>query len=370
MFETVLLIFAALLAWAYVFLILYILRIWNSQKEFLSSDIGVHSDIKLSILMAARNEAKNIAACLDSILSNENVPEVLIVNDHSEDNTVEIVGQYSSRGVRLLNLPEGSGGKKSALSYGLSHCSGDYVLQLDADVLVPADYINTLKNFIADTEADFIAAPVEIGSDGSLLESFQMLDYAGMMMVTQAGIVSGSWHIANGANMIYKRDMMKFEDNGMASGDDVFGIQYIRQQGGKLAFLKSKDCIARTQAISEFSELYQQRLRWSTKNKHMPGAKMLLMMSTVFAAHVMIFVYLALVIFSENTIFVNLLLHHTVLIFLIDYILLKTADRFFNLKEGMSSYLAAKSMHAIYISAIGILGIFVKNYDWKGRSLR
>ena len=93
-------------------------------------------------------------------------------------------------------------------------------------------------------------------------------------------------------------------------------------------------------------------------------------MSTVFAAHVMIFVYLALVIFSENTIFVNLLLHHTVLIFLIDYILLKTAARFFNLKEGMSSYLAAKSMHAIYISAIGILGIFVKNYDWKGRSLR
>lgn len=163
---------------------------------------------------------------------------------------------------------------------------------------------------------------------------------------------------------------MKFENNGLASGDDVFGIQYIQQKGGKLAFLKSKDCIARTQAISEFSELYQQRLRWSTKNKHIPGIKMLLMMSIVFAAHLMIFVYLSLVIFTDNTIFVNLLLHHTVLIFLIDYILLKTAARFFNLKEAMSSFLAAKSMHTIYISALGILGLFVKNYDWKGRSLR
>ena len=77
----------------YVLLMLTYLRGWMKQKTFdLPAD---HRPVTfISVIIPARNESRNIRACIGSILAQEyprELYEVIVVDDHSTDNTAEIV---------------------------------------------------------------------------------------------------------------------------------------------------------------------------------------------------------------------------------------------------------------------------------------
>ncbi|MGC8794797.1 MAG: glycosyltransferase family 2 protein [Bryobacteraceae bacterium] len=95
----------------------------------------------VSVLIPARNEADNLPRCLQSLLSQEPVAEVLVYDDHSEDATAEIVRGFARRDprVRLLEpqpLPSGWTGKTSACQMLARAASCPWLLFLDADVFV------------------------------------------------------------------------------------------------------------------------------------------------------------------------------------------------------------------------------------------
>ena len=103
---------------------------------------GQRSNPLLSIMIPARNEEINIQECLESVLNcrTDSIDiEVLVMNDHSEDNTVaqiEKVMQQDKR-VRLFHsepLPEGWMGKSYACHQLVQHAQGDWWLFIDADV--------------------------------------------------------------------------------------------------------------------------------------------------------------------------------------------------------------------------------------------
>ncbi len=94
----------------------------------------------LSILIPARNEERNIGACLETILS-QDYPnlEVLVYDDHSTDQTAEVVRKIQRKDprVRLLPtvpLPPGWAGKTHACAQLAEAARGEYLLFLDADV--------------------------------------------------------------------------------------------------------------------------------------------------------------------------------------------------------------------------------------------
>lgn len=97
---------------------------------------------KLSILVPARNESRNIEGCLSSILScdasNMDV-EVLVLNDHSTDDTetrIRAISGHDER-VRLINgeeLPSGWMGKSHACHQLAQQAEGEWLLFIDADV--------------------------------------------------------------------------------------------------------------------------------------------------------------------------------------------------------------------------------------------
>jgi glycosyltransferase involved in cell wall biosynthesis len=94
----------------------------------------------VSILIPARNEAGNIAECLDHALGQFEVKvEVLVMDDGSTDGTAEIVRRYAARDerVRLLEappLPEGWSGKMHACAQLAAAARGTHFLFIDADV--------------------------------------------------------------------------------------------------------------------------------------------------------------------------------------------------------------------------------------------
>lgn len=95
-------------------------------------------DKTLSIIIPARNEAKNIPILLDSLKKQTVLPkEILVVNDDSTDDTEEIATQYGAQVVTFRGEKDGWVGKSAGSWLGAKQATGDYLLFLDADIFLP-----------------------------------------------------------------------------------------------------------------------------------------------------------------------------------------------------------------------------------------
>ncbi|HMD43123.1 MAG TPA: glycosyltransferase [Candidatus Acidoferrum sp.] len=94
----------------------------------------------ISAIVPARNEEAVIAECVGSLVQQQEIAEILVIDDQSQDRTAEIVRELTKKyaRVRLIEsaqLPFGWVGKNHAVSLGAREAKGGWLLFTDADVL-------------------------------------------------------------------------------------------------------------------------------------------------------------------------------------------------------------------------------------------
>ena len=131
----------------------------------------------VTVCIPARNEERNIEACVRSLLgsAHENI-EVLVYDDESTDYTGEILRGLCAEDNRVrivptVPLPEGWNGKQHACFRMSEAARGDWLLFTDADVRFEPDAIGAGLAFASKREADLVSTfPRQIvGSIGELL---------------------------------------------------------------------------------------------------------------------------------------------------------------------------------------------------------
>ena len=96
----------------------------------------------VSVIIPCYNQEKYLSETVQSVIASDYRPlEIIIVNDGSEDNSIEVAlqleKQYSE--IRLIN--QANGGVAKARNTGIDAASGKYILPLDGDDLISKEYI-------------------------------------------------------------------------------------------------------------------------------------------------------------------------------------------------------------------------------------
>ena len=364
-----------LISSTYCGLLIYLIHVWNKINNYVIPQSRNY--LPLSIVIAARNESNNINSCLSSIIKAAKVYpgqiQVIVIDDHSKDETVSIVESFASDNIELIQLKDHlttpiNAYKKAAISLGIQKAAYTYIIQLDADIVIPQKYFNSINSGLQNTKADFLAGPVHFRGEG-YFSAFQSLDMLGMLGVIAVGIESGHWFMANGANMIYKKGIFTFDNNDFASGDDVFAIQQVFQSGKQINFLKCQQAAVSTNTEPKIKDFLSQRLRWATKNKMMKSNKMLAMMSIPFINSLILLGHLVVLLFWRE-IALAMLAFHFSLKGMIDFIYLSKLSEDLEYPFSPKEFWYASLLTPVYLSAVGLMSLVVKKYTWKGRRVK
>jgi cellulose synthase/poly-beta-1,6-N-acetylglucosamine synthase-like glycosyltransferase len=377
----------------YALLILYYHWLWDhiptgkkapsGNPETVTAGSGevarVHS-LTVSVIIPARNEARHIGDCLESIL-HQSYPaallEVIVVNDFSTDQTASLAEGADDR-VRLLNLADYTdehslqAHKKKAIETGISQASGELIVCTDADCTAEPEWIETLVRTFSDNQYQILAAPVKISTDGSLLSIFQALDFISLQGITGAALSKNLYPLCNGANLAYRRaafyavDGFKNIDH-IASGDDMLLMAKMQDRfPGKAGYLKDRRAIVTTAAADNLNAFFQQRIRWASKISHYGHSATFITLSLVYVLNVCLLL-LFLLSFRYET-------WHWLVTFLIlktfaEYFFVSKVAGFFQQRSLMSWFILCQPLHILYTVAAGSFGAFGK-YRWKGRVMR
>ena len=358
----------------YAILILFYRSGWNELEIF--SPGQQQPTLKISVIIAARNEEDNIGKLLDSIdlqTYPKHLFEVIVVDDHSDDNTATIAGSFPFVKLLKLQFDNINSYKKKAIETGIAAASGDLVVITDADCIVQPGWLWTMAAFKENTNAVFIAAPVVIENKPTLLQTFQSLDFLVLQGITAASVQKRFHNMCNGANLGYERKAF-IEVTGfsgidqIASGDDMLLMQKIaRRFPGQISYLLSKEAIVATQPTKTWKEFFNQRIRWASKATNYNDIKIF---SALFLVYFFNCALLALFIagFWRPYLWTGLLVIMLGKI-VVELILIYPVARFYNQERLLKIFPFYQPLHIVYTVIAGWLGTF-GSFEWKGRTVK
>lgn len=102
---------------------------------------------KISILIPAKNAAKYLEDCINSIIEQTETDwECIIINDNSTDETLAILENYAQKDARITVYSNPKSGVITALQLAYIKCSGTFIHRMDADDIMPKQKLEILKN--------------------------------------------------------------------------------------------------------------------------------------------------------------------------------------------------------------------------------
>jgi biofilm PGA synthesis N-glycosyltransferase PgaC len=253
----------------YFLVLLGVLRNLRKAKPFKTEGIAT---VNVSVVIACRNEEKNIPELLSCLYSQDYVHdffEVIIIDDRSTDNTSIAASAHKEiKNLKIIRNP--SKGKKSAIKAGVDAASGDLIITTDADCRPGKRWISTIAAFFCSTKPDMIIAPVQLESKPGFFGRFRELEFLSLQGVTAGTALSGNPVMCNGANLAFTKEAyLRHSDNmhnEISSGDDIFFLHSLKKDpDSKILWLSSIDGIVTTSHTSTLASFFNQRARWISK---------------------------------------------------------------------------------------------------------
>ncbi|HUV38294.1 MAG TPA: glycosyltransferase family 2 protein [Planctomycetota bacterium] len=201
----------------------------------------------VSVIIPARNEARNIRRTLDALLV-QHYPrfEVIVADDRSNDETPGIVGDVAARDkrvrlIKISELPEGWTGKNHALWRAQQDARGELLLFLDADVALDPGALAVLVADLLDHHVDMLSTLLRLDSHSFWEKSIRVVLGSILMVrhpLRQVNDPRSTVAFANGQLILIRSDVYR-EIGGHASVksillEDVALAHEVKRRGKRL----------------------------------------------------------------------------------------------------------------------------------------
>ena len=177
--------------------------------------------MKLSIIIPIYNAEKYIEQCLNTITNEiDSSVEVILVNDGSTDNSLEICKKYSSKNIKVFNNK--NKGVSFSRNFGLSKASGKWIMFVDADDLLVKGWKKAINAYF-NKKADLVFFSKNI--DKKVYSKEEMLSYITNYKKNRL-FFSSVW------SKLYSRDFLeknnlKFDEKLINGEDMIFNIECV-----------------------------------------------------------------------------------------------------------------------------------------------
>lgn len=389
----IILIFTAFLIFCYCCLLIYYRIGWKAISDFVPITKGdEHFNTFITVIVPVRNEEENILSIINAI-QNQEYPsrlfEIIIVDDHSTDDTIKLASPFVSDHLQLISINEQSDEnnfvayKKRAIEMGIEMAKGTLIITTDADCTMKTTWLKTIAAYYELYHPEMIVMPVSIKSNNSFLETFQSLDFMSLQGITAAAVYKKIHGMCNGANLAYTKkvfyEVNRFKGiDHIASGDDMLLMHKIsKKHKDRIHYLKSKEVIVETQAEKSISDFINQRIRWASKADKYEDKSLLPVLFLVYLVNVILLFSLGSLFFGRfifniqhssfniSKIFLIFLLIKTV----VELLFLYPVSRFFGKQQMLWLFPLFQPFHILYTVIAGWFGKF-GTYHWKGRKLK
>ena len=369
-------VFIGILAVTAIFYAVFEIRLFRALGTVRAGDAHPEKLPKVSVLIAARNEEKDIAAMLDSVLSQDYAGEfeVWVADDRSTDSTPAILAEYAGKDGRLRvltirNLEKGRSAKKNAISRMIAQASGEILLLTDADCKVLPTWISGMvREFEPGIELvvghSYIELPPHCYAPLLLMQAVEVLSYR---IAGTGGLAMNTPLTSTGNNLAYRKAFFN-EVNGFSgidtiqSGDDDLLLQKIAATDpAKARYCITPETFVATSGKETFKELWEQRKRWASKTIYY-SPYIVFILSMIFAFFTALTLGIALALLSRTLLIAELAACAVKLAG--DICLFSRGLRIFNAKELFKWFLPVEFIHAPF-TVFAVLFGTAGRFTWK-----
>jgi len=216
---------------------------------------------KLSVIIVTWNSQSYIRPCLDSMFSQAQDLEIIVIDNDSRDSTLNTLREYGTR-IKVIENHNNLGFAR-AVNQGLKLVSGDFIILLNPDTVLTPGALGSMSGFLAEHPDIWALGPQLLNMDGSVQHSCRqfpdgwiiLYEFSGLSRLFPKSRIFGRWRMGyfdhltptevdqpmGACLMIRKKVLDKVglldEDNFPMFFNEVDWCRRINQAGGRLYFL-------------------------------------------------------------------------------------------------------------------------------------
>ena len=247
--------------------------IWGTRRLRTSTPLADGAGVRVSVVVSARNEERDLPRCIGSLLSLDyphDLLEIILVDDLSDDATGRMIDDTARehshvRALHTRELPDnGLQAKARGLAHGMARATGEWVLITDADATVPTGWVRHLLGGVSPSTG-MVGGAIMVETDRwwSVPERMAWA----FLQVFSLGLAGwGRPIVCVGPNMGIRRETYQraggLEQAPFRVAEDLALFLMVRRAKEQVLMGYSADTLAMVQAVPTARHLFSQHRRW------------------------------------------------------------------------------------------------------------
>lgn len=324
----------------------------------------------VSIIVAARNEEKNILACLESLNHLEyleNKLEIIIVDDASTDNTSAIINNFIKeksrfQAIKLNEEVKGKlKGKVRAMAEGIKMVTGEIILTTDADCVVNPMWAKTIASYYLEDVGVVNGFTSQFISNS--FSGMQSIDFIYLLFIAAGTINLGKPVSCIGNNMSFRKKAYEetggFENLHFSVTEDFLLLNAINKlKKYRVVYPLNKESLVISKPASTLNKLFNQKKRWAVGGIETPQLGIGLLLWSFLTN-----LFLFLTPFFFSAVWLYLLIFKVS----IDFFVLLPVHQRLCLQKNLKYFPVFEIYYIIYVLLLPFVILFNKKVKWKDR---